>query len=86
MTEAPGAYVSSGHLFFRLRDGATLLCTCIAEPYASLVVEACIGPPKAKRGRPRLDEKRKDRPKPWLECVPPMSERTWYRRKAEEKS
>jgi hypothetical protein len=33
-----------------------------------------------KRGRPRLGEVRD---KPWLRCKPPMSERTWYRRKRE---
>ena len=35
---------------------------------------------KPKRGRPRLGEQR---PKPWLNCVPPMSKTTWYRRQKE---
>jgi excinuclease UvrABC nuclease subunit len=30
-----------------------------------------------KRGRPRLEEVRS---KPWLNCDPPMSKTTWYRR------
>lgn len=37
----PGAYVMNGHLFFKLKDGSVVHCTCIGEPYASLIVEAC---------------------------------------------
>jgi len=40
---------------------------------------------RPKRGRPRIGEKRPDRPKPWLALKPPISERTWYRRQAEKK-
>lgn len=36
---------------------------------------------KPKRGRPRLDERRVDAPKPWVSLG--ISERTYYRRKAE---
>lgn len=35
----PGAYVIDGKLFFKLRDGSTLSCECIAEPYASQIAE-----------------------------------------------
>jgi hypothetical protein len=38
------------------------------------------GPSEAKRGRPRIGEVRT---KPWLECDPPMSKSTYYRRKRE---
>jgi hypothetical protein len=37
---------------------------------------------EVKRGRPRLGESRS---KPWLDCVPPMSKTTWYRRQKESK-
>jgi hypothetical protein len=37
----PGAYVVNRQLFFKLKDGTVVLCTCIAEPYAGKVVEAC---------------------------------------------
>lgn len=41
------------------------------------------GPPETtKLGRPRIGEERE---KPWLKCKPPMSERTWYRRRQTEK-
>ena len=36
-----GANVSGGKLFFRLLDGSSVSCDCIAEPYASQVVAAC---------------------------------------------
>lgn len=39
-------------------------------------------PPEIKRGRPRIGE---TRDKPWLDAMPPMSERTWYRRQAEKR-
>lgn len=35
-----------------------------------------------KRGRPRIGEKRA---KPWLDCDPPMSKTTWWRRRQAEK-
>lgn len=35
----PGAYVISGHLFFRLLDGSAISCACIASPYAEQIVE-----------------------------------------------
>jgi hypothetical protein len=35
-----------------------------------------------KRGRPRIGE---IRAKPWLDCVPPMSKTTYYRRQKEQK-
>lgn len=35
----PGAYVVDGKLFFRLLDGSTLSCECIADPYATKIVE-----------------------------------------------
>lgn len=35
----------------------------------------------SKRGRPRIGEQRD---KPWLKAKPPMSERTWYRRRKEQ--
>lgn len=37
---------------------------------------------KPKRGRPRIGEVR---PKPWLECDPPMSKSSWYRRLREQR-
>jgi hypothetical protein len=40
------------------------------------------GSPNIKRGRPRIGEVRA---KPWLDCDPPMSERTWRRRQKESK-
>lgn len=40
--DAPcGAHVVGGRLFFELLDGSSVSCNCIAEPYASQVVEAC---------------------------------------------
>jgi hypothetical protein len=42
--------------------------------------DEAIGGEAKKRGRPRIGEIRE---KPWLTSVPPMSERTWYRRKRE---
>lgn len=33
----PGAYVLNGNLFFRLLDGTTISCSCIAGPYAEQV-------------------------------------------------
>ena len=41
MRNNPGPYVVAGKLFFRLLDGSTICCECIAEPYASKIVEAC---------------------------------------------
>ena len=35
----PGAYVVNGKLFFRLLDGSTLTCECIADPYATKIME-----------------------------------------------
>lgn len=37
----PGAYLVSGHLFFRLRNRSVVSCNCIGEPYASQVKDAC---------------------------------------------
>jgi hypothetical protein len=39
--------------------------------------------PQSKRGRPRIGEARD---KPWLDCKPAMSERTYRRRLAEQRS
>ena len=67
----PGPYDVSGHLFFRLRDGSTVWCQCIAGSYAAQVVDACT---KRRPGR-----KPSQRSMPWLEYG--MAERTYYRRK-----
>jgi len=48
----------------------------------SIAAEQALGPSEAKRGRPRIGEKRS---KPWEECDPPMSRATYYRRQAEKK-
>lgn len=36
---APGAFVVEGKLFFKFKDGLSLSCQCIGEPYASRIVE-----------------------------------------------
>lgn len=43
----PGAYVTNGKLFFTLRDGSTISCECIAEPYASQIAELFTAETKA---------------------------------------
>lgn len=48
------------------------------SPKATLARVTTSPPETTKRGRPRIGEERE---KPWLKCKPPMSERTWYRRK-----
>lgn len=35
----PGAYVLGGNLFFRLLDGTTISCNCIAGPHAEQVLK-----------------------------------------------
>lgn len=37
--QAPGAYLIDGMLFFRLLDGSTISCGCIAQPFADKIVE-----------------------------------------------
>jgi len=37
----PGPYVQDGFLGFVLLDGSRVLCQCIPDPWASLIVEAC---------------------------------------------
>lgn len=42
-------------------------------------------PKKGKGGRPRLEVRDRtiEATKPWLQCNPPMSRASWYRREAE---
>lgn len=43
---APGAYVVGSSLFFILLDNSAISCECIAEPYASKIVELFSRGPK----------------------------------------
>jgi len=47
-----GAHVLDGKLFFRLKDGSTITCECIREPYASQVVEALAAAIRNQGGAP----------------------------------
>ncbi len=65
-----GAYVSSGRLFFRLRDGSSISCSCISGPDVEQVIKAVT--------RRRTGPKPSGKLTPWLEYG--YSERTYYRR------
>ena len=34
-----GPHVVNGRLYFKMTDGSTISCECIADPYASQIVE-----------------------------------------------
>lgn len=59
----PGPYIVAGQLFFRLCDGSSISCECIAEVYAEEVVKAC--------NSTELAQERDLYRSRWLSCVTP---------------